>query len=193
MLELALKQEQAENCERIVNGVRGGVYELALPIVALVEPLYAHRGSSEKRKRVAEQWQEQLAQFKKTDTPLHRDAVTAIQDALVKTAKIEDYERRRIADTAGRLSAQCRLLPVRDSLFAEGFNLERHLGLTSVDALAISTIMDDARTLSHDRVFLSLDKKSMTPVISELKTLRVDVCHKADNLEGWLKARGVTL
>lgn len=193
VLELALKQEQAEDCERVVNGARGGGFELALPIVALVEPLYALRGSSEKRKRAAEQWQAQVAQFKKTDTSLHRDAVSAMQDALLKMAKIEDHERRSVADTAGRLSAQCRLLPVRDSLFAKGFDLEQHFGLTSVDALAVSTIMDDAKTRGHDRVFLSLDKKSMTPIIPELNTLGVDVCHRAESLAGWLKKRGVTL
>lgn len=116
-----------------------------------------------------------------------------MQDALLKTSTIDDHERKSIADTIGRLSGLCRLLPFQHGLFAEGFDLERRLGLTSVDALAIATIMDDAARRSHERAFLSLDKKSMTPVVPELKSLGVDVCHKAADLEAWLNARGVTL
>lgn len=75
----------------------------------------------------------------------------------------------------------------------EGFNIERRVGLTSVDALAVATILDDAKTLSHDRAFLSLDKKSMAPAVQELKDAGVQVCSEPASLEAWLRARGVAL
>jgi len=109
-----------------------------------------------------------------------------------KAAPIEDQERASIADTIAVLSKTCRLLPFHESLFAAGFDLERRLSLTSVDALAVATILDDARTATSDRAFLSLDKRSMTPASSELKAVGVDVCNEAASLESWLKARGVT-
>lgn len=193
VLQLALNQEQAEACDRIVDGVKGGSFELALPIVALVEPLYVQRGNFAERRRVAELWRAQVTQLKRTNTTVHQDAVAAMEDALVKAAPIDDHDRASIADTIARLSGTCRLLPFRESLFAEGFDIERRLSLTSVDALAVATILDDARPSSHDRAFLSLDKKSMTPAISELKAVGVEVCNEALSLEAWLKARGVTL
>lgn len=193
VLQLALKQEQAEACDRIANGVAGGSFELALPIVALVEPLYVQRGNFMERRRVAELWRSQATQLKRTNTTVHQDAVAAMEDALVKAAPVDDQERSGIADTIARLSRTCRLLPFRESLFAEGFDIERRLSLTSVDALAVATILDDARTLRNDRAFLSLDKKSMTPANSELKVVGVEVCNEALSLEAWLKYRGVTL
>jgi hypothetical protein len=193
VLQLALKQEHAEICERIANGAMGRAFELALPIVALVEPLYVQRGNFIERRRVADLWRVQATQLKRTNATMHQDAVAAMEDALVKAAPIDDEERTSIAETIARLSKICRLLPFRESLFAEGFSLERRMGLTSVDALAVVTILDEAKTLSNDRAFLSLDKKSMAPAGPELAAAGVQMCNEPESLEAWLKARGVIL
>jgi len=193
VLQLALKQEHAEACERIVNGVAGGAFEIALPIVALVEPLYVQRGNFNERREVVRLWRQQVAQLKRTSSTVHQDAVAAMEEALVKAAPIDDEERTNIADAITRLSGICRLLPFHARLFGGGFGIERTVGLTSVDALAVATILDDARTMSTDRVFLSLDKKSMTPVVPELKAVGVHICNEPAALEAWFNARGVTL
>lgn len=193
VVQLALKQEHAGDCERIANDGTGDSFEIALPIVALVEPLYMQRGDVNDRRRLAGSWRTQANQLKRTNATTHRDAVAAIEEALVKVAPIDDEERTSIAETIARLSKTCRLLAFRESLFSEGFSLERRMGLTSVDALAVATIIDEARMLTHDRAFLSLDKKSMAPAVPELKDAGVDVCNEPASLEAWLKARGVTL
>jgi predicted nucleic acid-binding protein len=193
VLQLALKQEHAEQCERIASAAAGGTFEIALPIVALVEPLYVQRGDVNERRKLASAWRTQANQLKRTSAVTHQDAVAAMEEALVKVAPIDDADRKSIADTISRLSRTCRLLPFQESLFAEGFSIERRMGLTSVDALAVATILDEARTLSHDRAFLSLDKKSMASAIPELKGAGLHVCGEPASLEAWLKARGVTL
>jgi hypothetical protein len=138
-------------------------------------------------------WRAQATQLKRTNATVHRDAVAAMEEALVKAAPIDDEERTSIAEAIARLSQTCRLLPFRERLFAEGFSIERRMGLTSVDALAVATILDEAKTLSNDRAFLSLDKKSMTPAAPELRAVGVQMCNEPAGLEAWLKARGVTL
>lgn len=193
VLQLAWKQEHEEICERIANGAAGHAFELVLPMVALVEPLNAQRKNSIERRNVADLWRKQVRQLKRTSSSIYQDAVAAMEDALVKAAAIDDEERVSIAATISRLSAICRVLPFRDSLFGDGFSIERRLDLTSVDALAIATILDDARTTTADRAFLSLDRKSMAPAVSLLKDAGVDVCNAPASLEAWLKARGVTL
>lgn len=193
VLQLAWKQEHEELCERIVNGAAGHAFELVLPMVALVEPLYVQRKNSMDRRNVAELWRKQARQLKRTNASTYQDAVAAMEDALVKAAAIEDEERASIAATISRLSAICRVLPFRESLFGEGFGIERRLDLTSVDALAIATILDDARAMTNDRAFLSLDRKSMAPAVSLLKDAGMDVCSAPASLEAWLRARGVTL
>lgn len=193
VLQLAWKQEHEEICERIANGAAGHAFELVLPMVALVEPLNAQRKNSIERRNVADLWRKQVRQLKRTNSSIYQDAVAAMEDALVRAAAIDDEERAGIAATISRLSAISRVLPFRESLFGEGFSIERRLDLTSVDALAIATILDDARVMTHDRAFLSLDRKSMAPAISALKDAGVDVCNAPASLEAWLKARGVTL
>lgn len=179
-----------------MSGLRApqrGAFEIALPIVALVEPLYVQRGDVNERKKLAGAWRAQVNQLKRTNATTYRDAVAAMEEALVKVAPIDDEERTSIAETITRLSKQCRILPFRENLFAEGFSIERRMGLTSVDALAVATILDEARTLSHDCAFLSLDKKSMASAIPELKAASVQMCGEPASLEAWLKARGVDL
>jgi len=193
VLQLALKQEHAEDCERIAKGATGGAFELVLPIVALVEPLYVQRGNYMERRRVADLWRAQANQLKRTNAALHQDAVAAMEEALVKAARIDDEERTSIAETIAHLSKACRLLPFRETLFAEGFGIERRMGLTSVDALAVATILDEARASSNDRAFLSLDKKSMTPAVPQLRDAGVQICNEPASLEAWLRARGVSL
>jgi predicted nucleic acid-binding protein len=196
VLQLALKQEHAEYCERIASAATGGAFEIALPIVALVGPLYVQRGDLNERRKLASAWRAQANQLKRTNAVTHQDAVAAMEEALVKVAPIDDADRTSIADTIARLSRTCRLLPFHESLFAQGFSIERRMGLTSVDALAVATILDEARTLnplSHDRAFLALDKKSMASAIPELRAAGVQMCGEPASLEAWLKARGVTL
>ena len=193
VLQLALKQEHAGPCERIASAAAVGAFEIALPIVALVEPLYVQRGDVNDRRRLASAWRAQANQLKRSNAVVHQDAVTAMEEALVKVAPIDDEDRMSIADTIARLSRVCRLLPLHERLFVEGFSIERRMGLTSIDALAVAAILDEARTLSHDRAFLSLDKRSMASAIPELKAAGVQMCGEPASLEAWLKARGVTL
>lgn len=193
VLQLGLKQEHVGDCERIVNGATNGAFEIALPIVALVEPLYVQRGNFIERRKVADLWRAQASQLKRTNATTHQDAVAAMEDALVKAAPIDDEERNSIAETIARLSTICRLLPFRENLFAHGFSIEQRMGLTSIDALAVATILDDAKALNTECVFLSLDKKSMAPAVPQLKAARVYVCNEPTSLEVWLAGRGVTL
>lgn len=192
LLQIALRQEHSRACEDLLDRTDQRTIEIAVPIVALVEPLTTWRLRVSDRARVGEEWRKQARELARTDSPIYKDAAAALQEALLKTAAMDDEERGNIDAAIARVSAKARLMPFKAELFAAGYAMEARTGLTSIDALAAVTILaDDARPdPAGERVFLSLDKKSYTAAaLEEFRSAGVQVFHQADALTGWLGAR----
>jgi hypothetical protein len=79
-----------------VNGATSGAFEIALPIVALVEPLYVQRGNFIERRKVADLWRVQANQLKRTNATTHQDAVAAMEDALVEDMSLASVSRESV-------------------------------------------------------------------------------------------------
>lgn len=148
-----------------------------------------------KRNELNDSWSEEARQLSRTDEPAYRDAARALQQALLKTAEMVNDERKNLNDVIVRLGTCAKILPLTMEQFAESYAIERK-GPTSLDALGLACILDDARTVdeSTDRALLALDRRAiLLPVLEDLKSARIKVFFAPDQLASWLASKGVTL
>jgi ABC-type transporter Mla subunit MlaD len=195
VLQLALRQEHFETCKKLLDLASAGTIGLALPLVALIEPLSTMRLRASKRNELNDSWSEEARQLSRTDEPAYRDAARALQQALLKTAEMVNDERKNLNDVIARIGTCAKILAPTVDQFAEAYVIEGK-GPTSLDALALSCILNDARTLdeSTDRALLAFDLKAISaPIREDLKGARIKVFGAPDQLAPWLASKGVTL
>ena len=195
VLQLALRQEHSEFCKQLLDLASAGTIVLALPLIALIEPLSAMRLRASKRIDLRNSWRDEARQLSRTDDDTYRDAARALQQALLKTAEMANDERTNLNDVIARIGTCAKILAPTIDQFAEAYVIEGK-GPTSLDALALCCILNDARTLdeSTDRALLAFDLKAISESIREdLKGARIKVFGTPDELAPWLASRGVTL
>ena len=205
VMQLALRQEHAVRCDALLGQAAKKTIDLALPIVALVEPLYTWRVRANDRLRLGNEWKRQIGQWQRTEAVTYKDAAVALNEAVLKAAAIDGEERLSIDAAITRVSAACRLLPLEPDLFSAAYRLEAK-ALTSIDAVVAATILHDARALAaadkravaddraagHDRALLAFDGKAINAAVeADFVTLGVKVFRRPDALAGWLDSLGV--
>lgn len=193
VLQIALGQEAADGCQRLLDLASNEELELAVPRVSVVETLYVWRRRANERRELMNELTRQANELERTDFETHRSAVESLRDANLHVADLADDEREELHRTTQRLFATARLIDVDLAIFDEAYRLENE-GLTSVDALAIAAILADARSRDEPRKFLSLDRKAINASVRKTLTdAGVGVCTDLGALAGWLSSHDVKL
>jgi hypothetical protein len=193
--QLALRQEHAAACEQLLMLASSGAIVLALPLVALIETLNTVRVRTSKQSELNNSWRDAARQLARSDGTAYQEAATALQTALLKTAEMASDERRNLDKVIAQIGSCAQVLLPTIGQFAGAYFLEAK-GPTSLDALALACILDDARKLdaSSDRALLALDQKAISPTIAEmLKVADIKVFGSPHQLAPWLASKGVTL
>lgn len=193
--QLALRQEDFQACEQLLELASAGTIVLALPLVALIETLGTVRLRSNKRNELNNSWREEARQLGRTASTGYQDAAKALQEALLKTAEMASDERKNLNKVIARLGECARILLPTIGQFTDAYLIEAK-GPTSLDALALSCIVGDARSLdaSIERALLAFDRRAVSvPIMEELKSAGIKVFGTPDQLAPWLASIGVTL
>jgi hypothetical protein len=193
--QLALRQEHFQACEQLLELASAGTIVLALPLVALIETLGTVRLRSNKRNELNNSWREEARQLARTASTGYQDAAKALQEALLKTAEMASDERKNLNKVIARVGECARILLPTIGQFADAYLIEAK-GPTSLDALALACILEDARNLdaSRERALLAFDRRAVSvPVTEELKSAGIKVFGTPDQLVPWLASRGITL
>jgi len=172
-----------------------GAIVLALPLVALIEALGTVRLRTNKRKELNNSWREEARQLARTAGTAYQDAARALQEALLKTAEMASDERKNLNKVIDRIGTCATILSPAIGQFADAYLIEAK-GPTSLDALALACILEDARNLdaSTGRALLAFDRKAVSiPITEDLKSADIKVFGTPDQLAPWLASRGVTL
>ena len=204
VLQLALRQEHFEPCKQLLDLASSGTIVLALPLVALIEPLNTMRLRASKRNELQNSWSVEARQLSRTDEPAYRDAASALQLALLKTLEMANDERKNLNHVIAQIGSCATILPTTVDRFAESYIIEgkgptsfiEGKGLTSLDALGLACILDDARTIDEatDRALLAFDRRAISPqILEDLKSARIKVFGTPDQLAPWLASKGVPL
>lgn len=104
-------------------------------------------------------------------------------------------ERKTLDTVIARIGACAKILIPTVAQFADAYIVETK-GPTPLDALALSCILDDARTLdkSTERALLALDRKAVSaPVAEDLANAGVKIFGTPDKLAAWLASLGIAL
>lgn len=204
VLQLALRQEHCEPCKQLLDLASARTIVLALPLVALIEPLSTMRVRASKRIQLQNSWSEEARQLSRTNEPIYRDAASALQLALLKTLEMANDERKNLNAVIAQIGRCATILPTTVDRFTECYIIEgkgqtsiiEGKGPTSLDALGLACILDDARSIdeSADRALLAFDRRAISPqILEDLKSARIKVFFAPDQLAPWLASKGVTL
>jgi len=166
-----------------------------LPLVALIEALGTVRLRSNKRKELNNSWREEARQLARTAGTAYQDAARALQEALLKTAEMARGEHKNLNKVIARIGTCATILLPTIGQFADSYLIEAK-GPTSLDALALACILEDARNLdaSTGRALLAFDRKAVSaPITEDLKSADIKVFGTPDQLAPWLASSGITL
>jgi hypothetical protein len=198
VLQLALRQEHAAICTRLLDLSDAGALELVVPLLALAEPLGTLRLRVSKNIERNNRWRAEARDLARTNEPHYRQAAQALQDAGLHTAQMDDEERRNLNEVIARLWRSVRVALPSATTFQTAFELEAKgqsaRGQTGIDALAIATILEDARSAPPDTRmgFFALDRKAVNALIrADLSAANVKFFLETESLTGWLKSENV--
>lgn len=200
VLQLALRQEQAGVCAQLLDLAESGALELVVPLLALVEPLGTFRLRTNKHRERNNRWREEARDLARTDEPRYRSAAQALKEARLHMAEMDDEERRRLDAVIARTWKSARIALPSASTFQIAYELERKgqsgKGQTSIDALAIATILEDARAapIEAKMAFYALDRRAVnTFIVTDLSAANVKLFSHPQPLASWLKSERVDL
>jgi hypothetical protein len=198
VLQLALRQEHGAVCTKLLTLADTGEIELVVPLLALVEPLGTLRVRASKNIERNNGWRAEARELARTNEPHYRRAAQALQDAGLFTAQMHDEERRNLNEVIARLWKSARVALPGATTFQTAFELEAKgqsgRGQTGLDALAIATILEDARSAPPDvkMGFFALDRRAVNALIREdLSAANVKFFLETESLTGWLKSEHV--
>jgi hypothetical protein len=194
VLQLALRQEHAAFCTRLLDLADSGEIEIVVPLLALVEPLGTLRLRALKNIERNNRWRTEARDLARTNEPHYRQAAEALQDAGLHTAQMDDEERRNLNEVITRLWKSVRVALPSATTFQTAFELESAKGQTGIDALAIASILEDARSAPPDARmgFFALDQKAVNALIRpDLSAANVKLFLETKQLTGWLKSEKV--
>jgi hypothetical protein len=201
VLQLALSQEYAGECSTLLNLASSKAVDLVVPLVALIEPFGTLRLRRGKRIEITRSWQEAARDLERTDNITYQDAAKNLQQVMLTTAEMGSNELKNLHRIVDRIWSSARILHPTVEQFKESYNIELagpsadSKGATSIDALVLSSILGDARTLdaSIDRAFLALDRKAITaPVADQLKKAGIKKFGEVSPLLQWMSSIGIT-
>lgn len=197
ILRLALRQEQRQECERLMQAAESNSLKLAMPVLALFESLYRIRGKSQERAAQDRQLLQMFKELRRTDIEPHLQAASHLHEARLKLELLDGLERSQLASTIERLGRCAHILGVSTSLFQEAYEYEaqEEMSLESADALMLSAILAHARETEGERFFLTSDSDfSSSPAVRHLlKSAGLQLFREPQVLLTRLRARGVLL
>lgn len=200
VLQLALRQEHSATCTRLLDLADAGEIELVVPLLALVEPLGTLRHRVSKNIERNNRWRGEAHDLARTNEPHYRQAAQALQDAGLHTAQMDDEERRNLNEVIARLWKSARVALPSATTFQTAFELEAKgqtgRDQTGIDALAIATILEDARLAPPEMRmgFFALDRKAVNALVrADLSAANVKFFLETESLAGWLRSEKVDL
>jgi predicted nucleic acid-binding protein len=139
VLELALRQEQAAFCRRILARCLGGQSRLVLPAFSLAEPFHAIVGRFKQRRQAAEGIRTQLRQLSRHETLAQE--VEALQSVTAFLVRSEVEERKSLQVAVQEVVRIAGIIPLDASTLDEAFEVERTFKLSPQDSIVLASVL----------------------------------------------------
>ena len=137
VLELALLQEQHENCDRILRLAEERRIRLVVPAYSLVEPFETLTRRFKKRQSMSEDVRSELKQLGRSAP--YEERAQAFQDIAALFVQSQEDETQRLHATIERLCAVSELIPLNAALITD--SLRHHPGdFSSQDSVVYASV-----------------------------------------------------
>lgn len=141
VLEVALQQEQYHACEQLVALAEASRIKIAIPAFSLAEPFHTLGRRDANRRTLARNLDAELGQLRRSDSLTNEvDTLRSMTGFLVHSGRIEATGLKNAID---RLVNCSHIIPSSVEVFRKAWELETKHGLTSPDAIVLSSILID--------------------------------------------------
>jgi predicted nucleic acid-binding protein len=145
VLQIALRQEEAEAAESILQYAEKGDVTLSIPEFALSEPFSTVSYRTVEWKRIADSLTRQLLTQLSRSQPRHTEAVS-IQQLLESLAKMEQEDNNLLHSTVQRILKIGEILPLNTNVFQTALDYIARYGLRAQDAIIYASIITDLKS-----------------------------------------------
>ena len=171
VLELALQQEQASSCEKILDLCEEGDPQLVVPAYSLAEPYETLIRRRQERKRVQRDLHAELQQLARSATYTGRlDAFDTVSTLLIGSA---EQDAARLEEVRSRIMGLCAIVPLGRSVLVEAVRYQRVHDFGPQDAIVYASVVShlvgipsDERACFLNRNFKDFDDQR---VVEELE------------------------
>jgi predicted nucleic acid-binding protein len=170
VLQIALRQEEAEAAESILQYAEKGDVTLSIPEFALSEPFSTVSYRTVEWKRIADSLTRQLLTQLSRSQPRHTE-VASIQQLLENLAKMEQEDNNLLHSTVQRILKIGDILPLNTNVFQTALDYIARYGLHAQDAIIYASIITDLKSqpIKEEKCFVSANSKDFDDTKAELK------------------------
>lgn len=159
VVQLALRQEEADSAEAILEHGRAGKIKLVMPSFSLSEPYSTLSYRAVERRGLYNSLTSQLVQLQRSSP--HQQVAAALQQLLSMWADLEKKETDLLQSSAFELLRVGRQLPTSLDVFQQSLPYRDLYGLSLQDAIILSAVISDLRqqAVSEAKCFISSNFK----------------------------------
>lgn len=138
VIEVALEQQEAAACEKLLELVAQQRFRLLVPAYSFVEPHETFTRRHRDREALGSRVSSELTQLARS-TPL-TDRVAASQDVVKLLVDSTDYETRRLEEVKQRIWALAEILPLDLAVLEGAHECQSRFDLSPQDAIVYASI-----------------------------------------------------
>ena len=157
VLELALRQEQWESCQEILELSRDGHCRLTIPALALAEPYGAILRKKKVRDRLGRELRDHLSDIARSEPSRHlKNTFQSLSDGLHATAL---FEESNLYSVSRDLLSSAVVLPLTQEILDLGLDYRSAFNLAAEDAIMLATVTSHAREVRTRGIFVNRNTK----------------------------------
>jgi hypothetical protein len=172
LLEIALLQEQHQNCEEIVSLCASGSIQLTLPAFCIPEAYFSLFGRHSRRERFTHDFSDQRAEL--TRSARFKDQANLLDSVQTLLIESTQQETREFYPSLGRLLAATDLIALSSETLRWALSSGRSEGLRLPDAIVLASVLAHLDSSQPgEACFLNRDRKDFSiPYVVEQLAMR---------------------
>lgn len=182
ILELALEQEQCQNCEEILEICELGKASLVIPSFCIAEPYQTlgRRVNEREKLRVSLNYELKLL----ARTKSYQEDINTLQNITSILLKSEEEENQRLYQVLNKILGKAELIPLEYTIITTAKELQSQFNLKPADAIVYTSILQHLLKIDSDqeKCFLNKDSDFSNPdIITQLETYNCKMLYRFDD------------
>ncbi|MFQ5632368.1 MAG: PIN domain-containing protein [bacterium] len=144
VLELALKQEQYESCEKLLSLCESGKVSLLLPAFSIAEPFETVIRRAKDRMQLVEILNNEIDQLSRS--VLFKNEIGALPNVAGILTRSCEQELQELYTARNRILSVAEIIPLEQNILTAAVNLQTTSRLEFLDAIVYASVLEHLRT-----------------------------------------------